>query len=87
MDQPCVHPHSLHLIAPESAALSGITQVLAFDDTQVALLTELGEICLTGQELHVTRLLLEDGQLTVEGRIDGVFYTDRKPRRRKRGLG
>ena len=55
--------------------------MVAFDENQVILSTDSGEIALTGEKLHVTRLMLEDGQLTVEGRIDSIFYTQRTARR------
>ena len=29
---------------------------------------------LTGQGLHIAKLLLEDGRLEVDGHIDGVIY-------------
>jgi len=74
-------PHSLALENRERAALTGINEVLAFDENQVILMTESGEIALTGENLHVTRLMLEEGQLTVEGRLDGIFYTQRQSRR------
>lgn len=74
--------HSLSLDNRRSAALTGVSQVLAFDENQVILLTEGGEIALTGENLHVTRLMLEEGQLTVEGRLDSIFYTNRTPRRK-----
>ena len=59
------------------AALTGVSEVLGFDENQVSLLTDSGEITLTGEGLHVTKLMLEEGQLAVEGKIDGVFYTQR----------
>lgn len=76
-------PHTLTLENRQKAALSGVSEVLAFDDNQVILSTDHGEIALTGEGLHVTRLMLEEGQLTVEGRIDSLFYTQRS---RRRGL-
>lgn len=75
-------PHALTMENRQKAALSGVSEVLAFDENQVILSTDCGEIALTGEGLHVTRLMLEDGQLTVEGRIDGVIYTQRGPHRR-----
>ena len=75
-------PHALTMENRQKAALSGVSEVLAFDENQVILSTDCGEIALTGEGLHVTRLMLEDGQLTVEGRIDGVIYTQRGLRRR-----
>lgn len=79
--------HSLSLENRKCAALTGVQEVLAFDENQVILLTESGEIALTGENLHVTRLMLEEGQLTVEGRLDGIFYTHKSPRRRLFGRG
>ncbi|MBE5777015.1 MAG: sporulation protein YabP [Clostridiales bacterium] len=79
-----VSSHSLEMHARAHVALTGVSEVIAFDDTQVILMTESGEVALTGQGLHVTKLMLEEGKLTVEGRIDGIFYTDKKERRRGR---
>ena len=67
----------------QKAHLTGVSEVLGFDENQVTLLTDSGEITLTGEGLHVTRLTLEEGQLAVEGKIDGVIYTQRT---RHRGL-
>ena len=63
--------------------LTGVNEVLGFDENQVTLMTENGEIALTGEGLHVTKLMLEEGQMAVEGKIDGVIYTQRT---RRRGL-
>ena len=75
--------HTLVLENRQRAALTGISEVMAFDENQVVLRTEDGEIALTGEGLHVTRLMLEEGQLTVDGKVDGIFYTQRT---RRRGL-
>jgi len=79
--------HSLSLENRKTAALTGVSEVLAFDENQVILMTESGEIALTGENLHVTRLMLEEGMLTVEGRLDSIFYTQRSGRRRLFGRG
>lgn len=73
-------PHSLHMENRQKAALTGVSEVIAFDDTQVILATDQGEAALAGEGLHVTKLMLEEGQLTVEGRIDSLIYTQRKRR-------
>lgn len=76
-------PHTLNLENRRKALLTGVSEVAGFDESQVLLETDHGEIALTGEGLHVTRLMLEEGQLAVEGKIDGVFYTQRT---RRRGL-
>lgn len=80
-------PHTLHLEERRSAVLTGVQEVLAFDENQVVLRTESGEVALVGDGLHVTRLMLEEGQLTVEGRIDSFLYTAPRKGRRMFGRG
>ncbi|MBR4429010.1 MAG: YabP/YqfC family sporulation protein [Clostridia bacterium] len=75
--------HTLALENRQRALLTGVSEVLGVDEGQVVLMTDSGEIVLTGEGLHVTRLMLEEGQLAVEGKIDSVFYTQRT---RRRGL-
>lgn len=74
-------PHCLTLDDRRRAELTGVSEVLAFDENQVILLTECGEIAFSGENLHVTKLLLEEGKLTVEGKVDSVIYTQRPARR------
>ena len=73
--------HSLSLENRQRAMLTGVSEVVGFDENQVILLTDSGEVALTGEGLHVTRLMLEEGQLAVEGKFDGVFYSQRSRRR------
>lgn len=78
-----VKNHTLTMENRQRALLTGVSEVLGFDESQVALMTDQGEIALGGEGLHVTKLMLEEGQLAVEGKIDSVFYTQRT---RRRGL-
>ena len=74
-------PHTLSLNDRHQADLTGVSEVLAFDENQVVLLTDCGEVAMTGENLHVTRLMLDEGRLTVEGKVDSVVYTQRPARR------
>ena len=78
-------PHSFQLDERRKAVIAGVREVLAFDENQVILKTDAGEICLNGTELHVTKLMLEEGQLLVEGHGDGFWYNDPKFRRPRWG--
>ena len=78
------HEHRPHVFTLENrqhADLTGVSEVLAFDENQVILLTDCGEIAFTGENLHVTRLTLEEGRLTVEGKVDSIVYTQHSARR------
>ena len=81
MEKESERSHTLSMENRRKAMLTGIDEVLAFDENQVILRTDGGEIVLTGENLHVTKLLLDDGQMAVEGKIDGVFYTQKKMHR------
>ena len=80
--RPAAKNHTLSMENRQRALLTGVSEVLGFDDGQVILMTDSGEIALTGEGLHVTRLMLEEGQLAVEGKIDGVIYSAQRSRRR-----
>ena len=63
--------------AAEGAARSAHTlaiDVCSFHETEVVLKIDSGVMILTGQGLHIAKLLLEDGRLEVDGHIDGVIY-------------
>lgn len=64
--------------------LDGVRDVSGFDEAAVILHTTLGGMTIEGDSLHITRLDLEKGLLTVEGKIHGIFYTG-EPNDRKKG--
>ena len=69
--------HTLILEKREKLALSGIEEVVSFDEHTVTLNTALGAMNIEGENLHILSLSLENGQVTVEGHIDAVFYENR----------
>jgi len=68
--------HSIQLDNRSRAALTGVEDVDSFNEAEVNLVTEAGFVTITGQQLHISHLSLEDGQLVVEGEISGIVYAD-----------
>jgi len=66
--------HSLTIDKRENVNVSGITDVISFDEESVIAETELGVIIIRGINLHVNRINLENGELSVSGEIDGIAY-------------
>jgi sporulation protein YabP len=64
------------------AELTGVREVVAFDENQVILDTDLGLMTIKGKELHVSRLTLEKGELDVEGQIESLVYSSNEAYRR-----
>ena len=69
-------PHKLTLNERKSLTMTGVTEVLRFEDTAVELRTALGTAVIQGQELKLKTLSLEGGQMAVEGHICSVSYDD-----------
>ena len=71
-------PHSLSLDGRQKATITGVEEVDSFNEQMVVLATTAGTLTLLGQQLHVSHLNLEDGQLLVEGEIAALEYDDRR---------
>ena len=75
-------PHSLTLDGRKRAVVTGVSGVESFNEQVVVLSTSDGVLTLLGEELHIEKLSLDDGQLLVEGRIAALEYDERtKPAR------
>ena len=69
--------HTLNLTGRERAVVTGVSDVDSFNEQLVVLLTDLGQMTITGTGLHVENLNLKEGQLVVEGEIATVEYSGR----------
>ena len=72
-------PHSLVVEDRKRLSVSGVTDVESFDEETVALATELRELLIHGYDLHINRIDVESGDLSLEGEIVSLTYTDNQP--------
>lgn len=68
--------HKLCMDDRASAIITGVNDVLSFDANEVLLDTEQGILMIRGDDLHVSRLTLEKGEVDVDGRIDSLSYSN-----------
>lgn len=68
-------PHSVIIDGRKKTELTGVVDVSGFDEQTVSLTTEMGGLVIKGSELHITRLSLDTGDVTVEGNINAMQYT------------
>ena len=66
--------------------IRGMTEVLSFDENNVALATTSGNMTIEGSELRVNVLDVKEGTVTVDGHIDSIYYQDDAPTDTSRGL-
>ena len=69
--------HALAMENREKLRLTGVCDVSGFDETAVILVTDMGELTIRGEALHIDRIDLEAGILELRGRISELSYEDR----------
>ena len=70
-------PHNVILEDRRRLTVSGVCDVDSFDEQTVIVFTQMGELTVKGEDLHINRLSLEMGELALEGDITALTYTDR----------
>ena len=77
--------HDISILSREKMSITGIKEILSFDDTAVNLKTVCGDMCIEGAALHITVLNIEKGEIEMNGKINSVYYYD-APDNDKRSL-
>ena len=73
-------PHKLQLDERKKLTMTGVTEVVSFEETAVVLQTELGTLTVHGEQLQLKNLSLEGGQVAVDGHISALVYEDPRPK-------
>ncbi len=72
----CQFPHNCILEDRKVLSVSGVSNVGSFDEETIVAVTSCGELTVRGQNLHITKLSLEIGELSIEGSINSLQYAD-----------
>ena len=70
--------HNVILDNRRKLMISGVCDVDSFDEQQIILKTDMGEMTIRGSQLHVDKLSVETGDVAVSGTVHGMVYTDDK---------
>ena len=76
-----VLPHKLTLDERKKLTVTGVTEVLSFDETYILLTTTLGRLEIQGEGLSVKNLSLDGGLFAVEGEVCALYYTQSREKR------
>lgn len=66
-----------------AVTVSGVKEILSFDEQTVRMLTVSGELAVDGDNLRVKVLDVERGTVALEGRVDSMVYVDEQPTERR----
>ena len=65
--------------------ISGVLDVLSFDDQVVIVETELGLLTVKGENLRINKLSIDTSEVIVEGDISSLTYSDSKTSEKSKG--
>lgn len=67
----------------QKLSISGVNDVLSFDDQVVVLETELGLLTVKGENLRVNKLSIDTSEVVLEGEISYLAYADKDSEKNK----
>ncbi len=69
----------------EKLSISGVLDVLSFDDQIVILETELGLLTVKGENLRINKLSLDTAEVIVDGEIYSLGYSEKSMEKKSGG--
>ncbi|QGU00525.1 hypothetical protein SYNTR_1931 [Candidatus Syntrophocurvum alkaliphilum] len=66
--------HSLYLEDRKYLEMVGVTSVITFDEEEIILQTNMGYLNITGENLHITMLNLEQNKVAIQGTVSIMEY-------------
>ncbi len=69
-------PHSLILDNRRSISVIGVSDVDSFDEQTVVAYTSIGILTIKGENLHINSLNVDTGDLSIEGKINSIYYSE-----------
>ena len=69
-------PHELSLKERRELTMTGVSEVVSFDESAVVLRTALGTLTVLGQGLQLKTLSADGGQVAVIGTVSSLVYEE-----------
>ena len=76
MENSEVREHEIKLCGREELIISGVEDVLGFDESALAVKTVMGILNIEGSGLRISKLDVNPGMLWVSGKVDSLYYTE-----------
>lgn len=67
-------------------SISGVLDVLSFDDQIVILETELGMLTVKGEDLRINKLSIDTTEVVIEGIINNLSYSEKQDKKSSGGF-
>lgn len=67
-------------------SLSGVIEVISFNDEQIILNTCLGSLIIKGEGLRMNKLDVQNGDIMITGTINSCVYTNKESKQDKESI-
>ena len=78
--------HDVLIKSRQRMEMTGISDVSSFDDAEIVVQTEDSGVSIEGENLKIEKFNSENGELILNGSINGIFYYEKKPPKKKRSF-
>ncbi|MCD8020518.1 MAG: sporulation protein YabP [Clostridiales bacterium] len=85
MEERSMKSHKISLFNRSNGMIHGVREVISFDLNEIMLDTEQGILMIQGEDLHVTKLTVEKGEVEIEGIVDSLIYSDSEVTKGEKG--
>jgi len=62
----------------ENMTVTGVEQVESFNENTIILTTIKGGMIIKGENLNISKLNLDDGNVKIQGKINGINYSNKE---------
>ncbi len=73
--------HKLSLVERKHLEMEGVLHVDNFDEQEIVLETNMGTLYLKGEGLHIIKLNLDEGTVSIQGFVNSMEYKEVKTAR------
>ena len=74
-------PNNIILEDRRTLTVTGVNDIDSFDEEMIVVYTDLGELTVKGNDLHINKIDVDMGELSVEGEIGSLSYSERAVRK------
>ncbi|WP_138203402.1 sporulation protein YabP [Haloimpatiens lingqiaonensis] len=75
------HKSILNLDSRKRLSLTGVQEVISFNEEEIDLTTELGQLKVRGNNLKMNKLDVQNGELVIIGTIDSCVYMNKEKKK------
>jgi sporulation protein YabP len=77
---------SMMLENRKKLSLSGVIEVISFNDEQIILNTSLGTLITKGEGLRMNKLDVQNGDIMITGTVNSCVYTNKESKQDKESI-